>query len=59
MQHDVLFQADLEKRFLQLCIEGKADISEFSYLIRQGVNINIYDKVCSINNYILKAYNVV
>ena len=43
----VSLQADYEKRFLQLCDEGcKADISQFRELLMQGLDVNIYAKVC-------------
>jgi hypothetical protein len=42
----VFLQADYEKRLLQLCYKGTADISQFRELLRQqGVDINIYDEV--------------
>ena len=41
----LLFQTDNERRLLELCKKGTADISQFSRLLRQGVNPNIYDKV--------------
>ena len=41
----VFLQADYERRLLQLCYEGTADISQFRELLRQGVDVNIYDKV--------------
>ena len=42
----VSFQADYGRRLLQLCNKGcTADISQFRELLRQGVDINIYDKV--------------
>ena len=44
----VYLQADYERRFLQLCNEGKADINQFSKLLRKGVDVNIYDQVCAI-----------
>ena len=43
----VFLQADYEKRLLQLCREGcKADISQFREILSQGVDVNVYDKVC-------------
>ena len=45
----VYLQADYERRLLQLCNEGcKADISQFRELLRKGVDVNIYDEVCTI-----------
>ena len=41
----VFLQADYKRRFLQLCDEGKADISQFRELLMQGVDVNIYDEV--------------
>jgi hypothetical protein len=41
----VFLQADNERRLLQLCIKGTADISQFRELLRQGVDLNIYDEV--------------
>ena len=41
----VFLQADYERRFLQLCDEGTADISQFRELLRQGVDVNIFDEV--------------
>ena len=42
----VFLQADYERRLLQLCSKGcTADISQFSELLRQGVDLNIYDEV--------------
>ena len=41
-----LLQADYERRLLLLCDEGcTADISQFRELLRQGVDLNIYDEV--------------
>ena len=34
-----------EKQLLQLCRDGKADISQFATLLSQDVNLTIYDKV--------------
>ena len=34
-----------EKRFLKLCYDGTADISDFSSLLAQGVGLNIYNQV--------------
>ena len=42
----VSLQAKYERRLLQLCYEGKADISQFRQLLRRGVDVNIYDEVC-------------
>ena len=43
----VSLQAEYERRLIQLCRQGcKADISQFRQLLRQGVDVNIYDKVC-------------
>ena len=43
----VSLQAEYERRLLQLCNEGcKADISQFRQLLRQGVDVNVYDEVC-------------
>ena len=39
------FQAEYQKKFLRLCIKGTADISQFRELLRQGVDVNIYDEV--------------
>ena len=50
------FQVLNEKRFLQLCREGKADIREFSHLLSQGIDINIYDEVCTMERY-MWCYN--
>ena len=41
----VFLQADYERRLLQLCYEGTADISQFRELLRQGVDVYIYDEV--------------
>ena len=41
----VFLQIDHKRRFLQLCDEGTADISQFRELLRQGVDVNIYDEV--------------
>ena len=41
----VFLQADYKRRLLQLCYEGMADISQFRELLRQGVDVNIYDEV--------------
>ena len=41
----VFFQA--EKKFRQLCYEGKADISEFRRVLKQGVDLNVHDEVCT------------
>ena len=41
----VLFQAAKEKRFLKLCYDGAGDIRDFSSLLMQGVDPNVYDKV--------------
>ena len=41
----VFVQADYERRLLQFCDEGTADISQFRELLRQGVDVNMYDKV--------------
>ena len=38
-------QADYERRLLQLCKKCTADISQFRELLRQGVDVNIYNKV--------------
>ena len=38
-------QAAKEKRFFKLCYNGTADIGDFSSLLAQGVDTNIYDKV--------------
>ena len=38
-------QAAKEKRFFKLCYDGTADIRDFSSLLSQGVDSNIYDKV--------------
>ena len=38
-------QAAKEKRFFKLCYDGTADISDFSSLLAQGVDPNIYDEV--------------
>ena len=38
-------QAAKEKRFLELCYDGTADIRDFSSLLAQGVEPNIYDEV--------------
>ena len=42
-----LSQAAKEEKFLELCFEGTADIEDFSLLLRQGVDPNIYDEVCA------------
>ena len=47
-------QADYERRFLQLCKEGTADISQFRELLEQGMDVNIYDEV-GIQNYALST----
>ena len=39
------FQADYERRLLQLCYKGTADISQFRELLRQGIDVNSYDEV--------------
>ena len=44
----VLFQDDYERRFLVLCEEGTADISQFSYLLCRGVDPNVRDKVVNL-----------
>ena len=41
----IFLQADHARRLLQLCYEGTADISQFRELLRQGVDVNTYDKV--------------
>ena len=41
----VFLQADYKRRLLQLCEGGMADVSQFRKLLRQGVDINIYDQV--------------
>ena len=38
-------QAAKEKRFLELCYDGTADIRDFSSLLAQGVDPEIYDQV--------------
>ena len=38
-------QAAKEKKFLKLCYDGTADIKEFSSLLQQGVDPNVYDEV--------------
>ena len=40
-----LSQAAKEERFLELCYDGTADIRDFSSLIAEGVDPNIYDQV--------------
>ena len=44
----VLLQADYERRFLVLCEEGTADISQFSDLLCHGVDPNIRDEVVNL-----------
>ena len=34
-----------KERFLELCHDGTADIRDFSSLLAQGVDLNIYDEV--------------
>ena len=41
----VFLQTYYERRLLQLCYEGTADISQFRELLKQGVDINIYSEV--------------
>ena len=38
-------QAAKEKRCLELCYDGTADIRDFSSLLAQGVELDIYDEV--------------
>ena len=40
-----IFQVAKEERFLELCRDGTADIRDFSFLLAQGVEPNIYDEV--------------
>ena len=40
-----IFQAAKEERFLELCHDVTADIRDFSSLLAEGVEPNIYDKV--------------
>ena len=51
-------QADNERRLLELCDIGTADISQFSHLLEQGVDPNIYDKVlfCMLSYYVCFTY---
>ena len=39
------FQVAKEKKLLKLCYDGTADIREFSSLLEQGVDPNVYDEV--------------
>ena len=41
----LIFKGVLEKRFLKLCYDHTADISDFSSLLMQGVDPNIYHMV--------------
>ena len=43
--HFLYPQVAKEKRFLKLCFDGTADIRDFSSLLAQGVEPNIYDEV--------------
>ena len=38
-------QVAKEKRFLELCYDATADIRDFSSLLAEGVEPNIYDQV--------------
>ena len=38
-------QVAKEKRFFKLCYDGTADIRDFSSLLAEGVDPNIYDEV--------------
>ena len=40
------FQAAKEKELLKLCYHGTVDIDQFSSLLKQGVDPDIYDEVC-------------
>ena len=40
-----VFQAAKEERFFKLCYDGTADVREFSSLLAQWVELNIYDQV--------------
>ena len=53
----VFLQADYERRFLQLCYEGTADISQFRELLRQGVDVNIYNEVDIITKHTMHAHS--
>ena len=53
----LFLQADYERRLLQLCYKCTADISQFRELLRQGVDINIYDEVgIQINTVVCPAH---
>ena len=41
----VFLQTDYKRRLLQLCEGSMADVSQFRELLRQGVDLNIYDEV--------------
>ena len=43
--HFIYPQAAKEKNFLKFCFDGTADIRDFSSLLAQGVEPNIYDEV--------------
>ena len=43
--HCLYRQAAKEKRFFELCFDVTADIRDFSSLLAEGVDPNIYDKV--------------
>ena len=42
----VPFQVAKEKELLELCYHGTVDIDQFSSLLKQGVDPDIYDEVC-------------
>ena len=42
----VYFQPAKERELMKLCLKGTADVGEFLTILMQGVDPDIYGKVC-------------